>query len=1360
MQIMKIPQQTFPVDSAVIEREPASSSSSTQETIPDRTRETIPLNPKQLQQFLQQLNWQERDLAAVGISSALLAEELSRSWYSRLNHWLLREPLLFKILQWPFSKRWPTGSVFPTDNGHLLKRIYGTNGYLEGTDLMLNKVWSSLLLSFLVVDIFNYYYYPNLRYGNTFLKVFLAQTDNQQMLSNVLTLPEAWPILLGTPILWGTLKAFLSARHAKALDKESYRTLLETLGHYQASLWKDIGRWILPSLLPEFVPNLALFALLPEPKLKLALESAERLLLWDRRISPDERRILLQQVQVLARKATHITQLKALTTLAKVADGTALNDLARLSRQGVDAQTLKSLLWVKQQAKQTLQQVTKNPSTQLSLSSMEMEPLISYPLKDDKLATPSRSRYLYTHYLLWTLGQPHNYRLQPLFWSYLAFQMYFKARFFYLLGRGMHDTLRHYWDKWQCESEGRLWSYFNERSEWSCSICGDLPLFYNDVFDEKTCWDAYIKSPQPVDKLVELIKRLSFVNLPTIDLSRQRLADESLITVLDALRPKGYYIQILLLNNSAFLNTPAIQAIADFLQHSTVTELNLRYRQIQDIDTQWLARSLPHSPIRSLNLGNTHINAEGAKGLAQGLPGSKVQYLDLRSNNISDEGAKGLAQGLPGSQVQYLDLRANNIGDEGTKELAQRLPGSQVQSLGLQANNIYTEGAKELAQVLPDSHIRYLDLQSNKIGAEGTKRLALALLDSQVQYLDLRSNNISAEGTKELAQVLPDSPVQYLDLSYNNIRTEGAKGLAQGLPGSQVQSLYLSGNNIDPEGAKELAQVLPDSPVQYLDLGYNNIGNEGVKELAQGLPGSQVQSLNLRFNNIDDEGAKELALGLPDSQLQFLDLRANNIGDEGAEGLAQGLPGSQVQSLDLSYNNIRTEGAKGLAQGLPGSQVQSLDLLLNNIGPEGAKGLALGLPGSQVQSLKLRFNNIGAEGAKGLALGLPDSKVQFLDLGFNYIGDEGVKELAQGLSGSQVQSLDLGFNNIGTEGAKRLAQGLPGSQVQFLELNYNNLGNEGAKELFQGLPSSQVQSLGLDFTNIGDEGSLALADVMVKGSLNTHDLANILTPDAKKALARAEPNTLLEALWLSSNNISTQGALTLCLVLPQTYININQLSLDNNLINSSQVDPQTCFISSSAVSLQPTGPYVTLYHLYQTSLCYAIKSYQYISAHWLTASTSPFNTVEEVSIDSTGFLPKEITINEPPVINKTLSEKNEDKPSFTFKIAPTIPEPAMTAVRSSFLEPNSPSKNPFSFFNTLASPHVTTQPLNSSLSALPKPSETLPTMNTLGAIGATVTSMLAVGCWLWKNCKRSNYTVPTFEKRPQIKTSKTLILSD
>jgi Ran GTPase-activating protein (RanGAP) involved in mRNA processing and transport len=1366
----------------------SSSSSPTEEAVLDEATETTPLHPKQLQQFLQQLNWQEQDLTVAGIFSTLLTEELNRSWYSRLNHWFLREPLLFKILQWPFSKVWPAGSVLPTGDERLLKRIYGVNGYLEGTDLMLNKVWSSLLLSFLVVDIYSYYRYPNLRFGNTLLKVFLAQTDNQQMLSSALTLPEAWPLLLGIPVLWGVLKAFLSARHAKAVDKAAYRTLLETLGHYQASLWKDIGRWVLPSLLPEFVPNLALFALLPEPKLKLALESAERLLLWDHRINPDERRILLQQVQVLTRKATHITQLKALITLAKVADGIAPNDLVRLSQQGVDAESLKSLLWVKQQAKQTLQQAAQSPSTQPLFSSLGVEPLINLPL-DDKLTTPSRSRYLYTHYLLWTLGQPHDYRLQPLFWGYLTFQGYFKARFFYSLGRGMYDTFNYYWDKWQCESEGKLWSYFNERADWECSFCGDLPLFYNDVFNETTCWEAYIANPRPVKKLVELIERLSFVNLPTIDLSRQHLENEGLITLLDALLSKANRIQTLLLNDlndSAFplppLNATAIQAITNLLRNSTVKKLSLQGRQIQATDTPWLARALPYSPIQSLDLsGNNYIGAEGAKEIGQVLNRSQVQFLYLVYNNIGAEGAKGLAQGLPGSQVQFLYLVYNNIGDEGAKGLAQGLPGSQVQSLDLSYNNIGYEGAIGLAQGLPGSQVQSLDLSGNKIGEEGAKELAQGLSGSQVQFLYLVYNNIGAEGATRLAQRLPGSQVQHLDLRDNYIGAEGAKGLAQGLPGSQVQHLDLSDNYIGAEGAKGLAQGLPGSQVQHLDLSDNYIGAEGATRLAEGLPGSQVQSLYLRWNNISDEGATRLAQGLPGSQVQVLDLSYNNIGAEGAKRLAQGLPGSQVQVLDLSYNNIGDEGAKGLAQGLLGSQVHYLDLSWNFIDAEGAIGLAQGLLGSQVQSLYLRWNNISDEGAKRLAQGLPGSQVQHLDLSDNYIGAEGAKGLAQGLPGSQVQHLDLSDNNIGDEGAKGLAQGLPGSQVQSLDLSDNNIGYEGAIGLAQGLPGSQVQSLDLSGNKIGEEGAKQLANVMVKGSLNAQDLVNILTPDSKKALARAEPNTPLEMLLLSSNNITTQGARALCWVLPQTHI--NQFSLGSNPINSSQVDPQTCFISSSAASLQPTGPYATLYHLYQATLRYATEGYQYIATYWPTTTLSPSpthnkaqdqfsssldsisNPVEEVPSDSPDFLPKKMTISESPIINNAPSEINENEPLFTFKITSvTLVESTMATPSSSLLEPtNRSSKNPFSFFNTLAkTSSPVAQSLNSSFPALPKPIETLSTVNTLGVIGAAVTGFLAVGYWAWKNIKRNNTTAmavseKTANSQPEVKTPKSIL---
>jgi Ran GTPase-activating protein (RanGAP) involved in mRNA processing and transport len=1298
-------QITAPADAAIAERE-------------DETTETTPLHPKQLQQFLQQLNWQEQDLAAAGISATLLTEDFNRSWYGRLNRWFLREPLLFKILQWPFSKRWPAGSVLPTDNERLLKRIYGVNGYLEGTDLMLNKVWSSLLLSFLTVDIYNYYRYPSLRYGNTLLKVFLAQTDNQQMLSNVLTLPQAWPLLLGTPILWGALKALLSARHAKAVDKDAYRTLLETLGHYQASLWKDIGRWVLPSLLPEFAPNLALFALLPEPKLKLALESAERLLLWDRRISPDERRILLQQVQVLARKATHITQLKALATLAKVADSIALNDLIRLSQQGTDAETLKSLLWVKQQARQTLQQVAQNPLTQSLLPLIEMEPSLNFPLMDEKLTTPSRSRYLYTHYLLWTLGQPHDYRLQPLFWGYLAFQGYFKARFFYLLGRGMYDTLKHYWDKWLCESEDKLWSYFNERAAWECSVCGDLPLFYNDVFEEKTCWEAYVKSPRPVDKLVELINRLSFATISTIDLSEQRLRMEDLITVLSALQPKAPRIQTLLLNGTSFLNTAAIHTITDFLHRSLITTLDLSRTGIQDEDIQWLAQALPSSQVKSLDLG---------------------------FNLIGEEAANSLAKYLLDSQIQVLNLMGNIIGSKGAQSLGQILNRSRIQSLNLRYNTIDTEGAKELALGLPGSQVQVLLLTDNRIGPKGTLYLAQKLSGSQVQILDLSANFIGDKGAQELGQVLNHSQVHTLDLSDNFIKG-GTKALAQGLLNSQVQFLHLGSNHIDDDDVKELALVLPDSQVKYLNLRGNSINSEGAKSLAQGLLNSQVQTLDLNVNNIGDKGLKELAQGINGSQLENLNLQSNKISNEGAKSLGQVLPNSQIKALYLSENLIGDEGAKSLAQGLPGSLVQTLDLSGNNI------------------------SNVGVE---NFAQGLSRSRVELLVLSGDF-GSEGVKSLGQVLNNSRLQFLGLSGKNIGDEGAESIGQALNSSQLQILIL-HGNIGDKGVRSLVQGLPGSRLQVLALGSNIIGDDGCLALADLLVKSSLNPHDLANLLTPDAKKALARAEPNTQLTGISLDNNNISTQGARALCQVLPQTYVRYFSLS-GNPLIDPAQVDTSTCYISGVNI-LQPSGPYVMLYRLYQVTLRYLMNGYSYCTARQTasTPSSSADNDQDQLLSlpnsmaltqeppDAMAILPDEIIINEPPAINDAPREIQRNEPLSTFKVIPTtLAEPTMATVSSGLLITSAHiSKHPFSFFHGLANSPSVTQPFHSNLPALPKPAETLPTMTALGAVGAAVTSLLALGYWAWKNIRRNNSTAIVVSEKvdhfePDVKTLKSV----
>jgi Ran GTPase-activating protein (RanGAP) involved in mRNA processing and transport len=1059
---------------------------------------------------------------------------------------------------------------------------------------------------------------------------------------------------------------------------------------------------VLPSLLPEFVPNLALFAFLPEPKLKLALESAERALLWDGRISSDQRRLLLQQVQVLARKATHVTQLKALATLAKITDGIVPKDLVRLSKRRYDQKTLESLLWIKQQAIGTLQQMAQGLLVRPLTPPTEEDPLLINVLMGER-PPPARTRYLYAHYLLWTLGQPHDYRLEPLFWSYQAFQWYFKARFFYLLGRGMYDTFHFYWNQWQCERQGKLWSYFNERAQWTCTVCGDLPIFYPDTFTDKSCLEAYLKNPQQELSVIKLIQRLNWQTINTLDFSNQiKWSEQDWIDVFSHLPDRVKRVRVLcassaIRNNALPFTTRVVQALADFLNNSSVTTLSLAYRTIGDKGTKILTSALPYSEVRTLN---------------------------LKWNNISDEGIKTLVQFLNQSPAQTLSL----------------------------------------------------DLEGNNIGAEGACALAQSLNQSQMQTLSLDSNHIGAKGASALAQSLIRSQVKTLSLWTNNIGDEGISALAQFLNQSQIDTLYLGDNNIGAKGASALAQSLIQSKIKILSLDTNHVGAEGAKIIAQFLKQSQVQTLDLWGNNIRDEGTSALAQSLNQSQVETLSLGGNNIGDEGVIVLAQYLNQSQVKTLSLNRNSMSAKGVSALAQSLSQSQVKILGLNRNNIGPEGAKVLAQFLKQSQVEALDLWSNHMGAEGARALVQSLNQSQVKILGLDGNNIGDDGISVLAQFLKQSLVQTLSLNSNNIGVEGIKVLAQSLSQSSVQTLYLSNNNIGDAGVRALAPVLSQSLVQTLYLHGNSIGDAGVIALAKILVTTQIN-FDLSAFITPDAKKALAHANANTLLEVLNLEDNKITHIGATALCRILPQTRVAVTRLNLNANPINSSQVDPQTCFIPN-ATPLRPSGPVTTLYRFCQATLRQVMEGC-HMTARWLTLFAFPSsvdptqdqclsslvstsNTVKQMPPNTTtDVLPEEIIIHDPSLIHDAPSEMNENEPLFTFKITSTdLVETTIVAASKNNKGPlsqlweietahgnsqktvisNQPSKNHCHFFSTLAktSSSMTPSSLNPSFLALSKPNETLSTVSTLSAVGVTVGGMLAVGYWIWKNIKKNN----------------------
>jgi Ran GTPase-activating protein (RanGAP) involved in mRNA processing and transport len=893
--------------------------------------------------------------------------------------------------------------------------------------------------------------------------------------------------------------------------------------------------------------------------------------------------------------------------------------------------------------------------------------------------------------------------------------MYFKARFFYLLGRGMYDTLKHYWNQWLCENQGKLWSYFNERAEWNCTVCGDLSLFYQDTFTDLDCWNAYLRNPQKAANVIKLIRRLNWQMISRIDFSKQvSWSEQEWIDIFDNLANQTKQVRELLTGMTDYQN---------FYPPSPPPLLTPFTPQI----IQAIINFLNNTIIETLSLGQHTIGNEGVAVLAQMLSYFNIKKLYLDANNIGDEGIANLTEALSKvEQLQTLDLSYNNIGDKGISILAPHLRDFNIQTINFMSNHIGVIGIKALVQALPDT-ILQMNLGGNNIGDDGVKALAPFLNQSSMQELSLWDNSISDEGIKTLSLYLNASCLQSLNLQQNHISHEGIEVLAQYLNGSTLYQLYLWNNSIGDKGATALAKHLWESKLNSLELVRNGIGDIGVAALAH-------------------------ALLLSKAALQTLILTSNRFGDAGTKALAQALSNSTLQFLDLGDNTIGDEGMKILAQHLVESAVKTLYIW-----------------GTKIDSARIM----------ALAPYLARSAVQTLDLGTNNIGDEGMKVLARYLNGSHLQYLYLNNNHIGVDGAFALAQYINSSALQFLDLWANKIGNAGIKSLALALPKSHVQRLRLQSNDIGDEGAIVLAKALITAS-GDFDLSAFLTPDARKALVHANPATPLNYLGLSNNNISNLGAKALCRVLPATYISVSNLDLYGNPINQQQVDIATCYISE-ANSLQPSGPFAALYRVCQTTLRYVVDGYHQITDQWretspvslspahnkaqkqFSSSIDSMPTVEKVSFDSPDFLPGEITINESPVISNALFKKNKKEPLFTFKVTPAIlAEPATTTASSRLSKPtNHPSKSPFSFFNGLANnPSVTTQLLNSSLPALPKPVETLPTANTLGAIGAAVTGLLAVGCWLWKNCKRSSNVIPISEKRahsqPKIKTPKLL----
>ncbi|XP_071399254.1 leucine-rich repeat-containing protein 34 [Centroberyx affinis] len=282
--------------------------------------------------------------------------------------------------------------------------------------------------------------------------------------------------------------------------------------------------------------------------------------------------------------------------------------------------------------------------------------------------------------------------------------------------------------------------------------------------------------------------------------------------------------------------------------------------------------------------------------------------------------------------------------------------------------------------------------------------------------------------------------------------------------------------------------------------GVQKLNNSDLLALSLSLRNNRtVTGLDVRYNNITDEGAGHLAdlLQEENSALLSLDLMGNDIQTEGAEALAKSLQcNSVLLSLRLTGNKIGNWGAMQLASMLQvNNTLQDLDLADCDLATQSVIAFAIVLNSNRT----LHSVNI----SRPLLFSLQDELVvhwsgmlvvnrtlKQLHLGKMCVTDSGVERLAEGLRANHsLRYLDLRCNHVTRDGARRLADLLKQNPtLQIVDLSSNRIEDDGAVYLSEAVarPTCGLRALSITSNNIGTEGLLSLAQAMTVNSALTH----------------------------------------------------------------------------------------------------------------------------------------------------------------------------------------------------------------------------------------------------------------------------------
>lgn len=912
-------------------------------------------------------------------------------WVNREN--FIAQLICFAYLKYPIinpddhgniqiqTHCWLRGYGLPIANSHATQFAIRIHSFFDGMKVITGKYWPILFSSLLLHDLLSYLIYPQQRYGTTSSDIFSGSANNQNSLTTNYGTDLAgraaysfWPALfVAIPLLAGfyNLARHLHWHHELTNDQLNNLSQKLTILVDKSKTWCDY---------------------LPLNLFSDGLLQAETAIIRDAKLTSFDRKNLFNAIEKLATEGYALSQLAAISSLAKLADSFHPTDIANLTSERL----FEDLLEIRSRANITL----KNLSTFSG----------KHTFKNYLFLLPKK---LLANYELWSVGSSRNFKNHLIAWLVSLYVIYTNARLWQLWIEKIIGLNAFLQARQECESMQKIFQYAPWLGQYICAYCPDWPVA--DQATTQGCLDGLLSQVRaPGNILVGLNRLVPLGNIQRVDFSRQKWwqwQSQHWQEVLDALLPLNNFQTFNLSTLNPNFNWPQdnkIQLLSNFLNQVNVTQLDLG----------------------NLGMGQTAIN-DLMVVVASHL--SEMNYLNLAGNAIGN----GFYQFpiLSNTSLQILNIANNNADDEALLYLSETL--SQVRSLrilDLSQNNQFTvAGLEKFYSDLSSSQLTVLRLNAIKNIAVSLARLSQSIPDT-LSELQLNDANLSDDDVIRFVPYINNLP--NLSLNYNQIGVRGFVGLLKAAVNSSLNNLALAHNLVDDIALATAAPLIPATQLIQLNLADNLFTAQSLIQFGSNI--GHLELLNLADNQLSGQGFKVFieALVSTSNNLNVLDFSANNLDDSGIVESAENLAKTHLLQLNLRDNPITDISVNKLVTAAV--NLTNLDLSGSQITATGVAELMI--VESQLNQLSLANINLGNKAADALGFYLIKPKpIDFYDLTDIKIDIDTAREINSASAATHLININLRNTQLDTKTARLLCRLKPIAGFVEFDISENSL---------------------------------------------------------------------------------------------------------------------------------------------------------------------------------------------------------------------------------------------------------------------------------------------------------------------------------